>query len=107
MNNLSECSRCFLTHSYHRRWPSIPRATASKGSGCFPISVHCRSLAEAEKVWKLQDIVEVVEAYPKHKVAAAFLMSVVARNMFKEDKTATFYAAFWDVFERPILYFSW
>ena len=79
---------------------------ASKGA-CPPFSVLCRSSAEAEKVWQLQPMVQTIESRGKRDIAAAFMMNVVVRSLFLEDKTARFHAAFLGFFNRPVVYFSW
>lgn len=74
---------------------------------CFPLSIYCRSLREAEKVWQLQNIAEIMERKPKEKVAAAFITSVVVCHLFKGDDTAVFHAAFLGFYRRPVVFFSW
>ncbi|KAK7682014.1 hypothetical protein QCA50_014978 [Cerrena zonata] len=74
---------------------------------CFPISIYCRSLAEAEKVWQLQGLVEIVEKEAEKKVAAAFITNVVVCHLFTKDQTAVFHAALLGFYRRPMIFFSW
>ncbi|KAK7684485.1 hypothetical protein QCA50_005665 [Cerrena zonata] len=74
---------------------------------CFPLSVYCRSLAEAETVWQLQSIAQIMERESEQKVAAAFITSVVVCHLFNKDETAVFHAAFLGFYRRPMVFFSW
>lgn len=96
----------FFSLTIAARWPDLP--WARRAGSCFPLYIHCRSLTEAQKVWKLQPLVEVIESRDdKHGVAAAFLMNVMARSMFEDDRLATFFAVFWGFSRQRFLYFSW
>ena len=81
---------------------------ADVGGSCFPLSVHCRSQNEAERVWNiLEPIADVVANLAKEDVAAAFLMNVVVRKLFENDPQVTVYAAFLGFNRRPVVYLSW
>lgn len=75
--------------------------------GCFPLTILCRSAIEAKEVWKLQTMVKLVETRARKVAAAAFIMNVVVCNMFTHDDTAKFYVAFLNLWNRPVIYFSW
>ena len=52
-------------------------------------------------------MVKLVETRARKVAAAAFIMNVVVCNMFTHDDTAKFYVAFLNLWNRPVIYFSW
>ena len=96
-------------------WKKLTRLTRTRqlphadvGGSCFPLSVHCRSQNEAERVWNiLEPITDVVENKAKEEVAAAFLLNVVVRKLFESDPQVTAHAAFLGFHRRPVVYLSW
>ena len=81
---------------------------ASIGGTCFPLSIHCRSQQEAERVWHiLQPIADVMENEGKADVAAAFMVNVVVRKLFQNEQGMEFFAAFLGFHGRPVVYLSW
>lgn len=95
--------RALTTKAY--RHSDVPPA-ASAGP-CPPLSVLCRSYADAEKVWQLQPMIKVIERRSRTDVAAALMMNIVVRGLFADDQTVRFHAAFLGFFNRPVVYFSW
>ena len=75
---------------------------------CFPISVYCRSLREATRVWQiLQPVAEVMDGESNEAVAVAFLTNVIVAKMFGDDDSMEFYPTFFGMHRRPVLFLSW
>ena len=58
-------------------------------------------------MWQLQPMMQAIQTRERTEIAAAFMMNIVVRGMFKGDKTAHFHTAFLGFFKRPVVYFSW
>ena len=91
--------------NYRCRHSDLP--PAGHAGPCPPLSIMCRSSADAQKVWELQPTMKVVETRGRKEIAAAFMMYIVVRDLFASDRTAQFHTAFLGIFNRPVVYFSW
>lgn len=86
--------------------PELP--PVDHGGDCFPICIYCRSPTEAVRAWQiLQPIAEVMDGKPNDEVATAFLTNVVVARMFEHDERVEFYATFFGLHRRPVLFLSW
>ena len=79
-------------------------------SKTFPIAVHCRSLAEAQAVWKLQPMIRKVEKEKDPDRIVHLILSDPSLCSFMGESVPNeveFYAVLFNKENRPTVCLSW
>ncbi|KAK7683801.1 hypothetical protein QCA50_013177 [Cerrena zonata] len=103
-----ESAGIYSTKSLPRKL--FPSTDFTYSSELFPILVYCRTLVDAESVWKVQSLIRTIETKQDvNEISHRLLTSPSLGDLFSESAPGeiAFYAALFNWLRRPIIFFSW